>query len=113
LLGSPANTGALLLDSSNQIIDDNQAGCIALQDPTNGPACAMALEPDVQCYHASCASCGDETGLDTCRQAALGVGGPCRGAALDVIEACPEEGAASAACASFEDVINVICGAGQ
>jgi hypothetical protein len=113
LVGNPANTGALLLNSSNQLIDDNMPGCIALKDPTNGPACAMALEPDIQCEHASCASCGDPTSFDTCRQATLGAGGPCNSEANGVKTACFKESAASTSCASMQDVINVICGAGQ
>jgi hypothetical protein len=114
LAGNPPNTGALLLNSSNQIIDENLPGCIALKDTTNGPACAMVLEPDLQCAHASCASCGDQTSFDTCRQATLGSGGPCNSEANSVKKSlCYKVGPATMSCASTQQVINVICGAGQ
>jgi uncharacterized membrane protein YqiK len=42
--------------TASSMIDVNVPGCLALADPANGPACAAALEPWIQCYAEACSS---------------------------------------------------------
>jgi hypothetical protein len=54
--GGTASNGGVLFDSTGTAVEFNLPGCIALADPTNGPACAAALEPAIQCVSAACNS---------------------------------------------------------
>lgn len=118
MVGNPANTGALLLDSSGmQIVDFNVPGCIALKDTTNGPACAKALTPDLYCDDYACGGCADQNTFNTCIGTVEGTGGSCAMYGGPVQTSCASDfgdaGVANTACGDISSIINVICGTGQ
>jgi hypothetical protein len=113
------NTGALLFDSNDQVFSLNIGGCIALADPTNGPACAAALDPLLQCQHAACnsAACqaASTTDVQACDTAAQM--GACSSGLAAVQGVCGPDlgdgGVATTTCATAAGVIAEICGNGS
>jgi hypothetical protein len=116
--GAFQNTGGVLLDySGKQLVGVNTPGCIALADPTNGPACASGLEPLFQCETQACGSADCRTSAASVYEACLmstetaactsqyAASSPCTVEYAD-------GGAAAGACATDTQVLNVICGAG-
>lgn len=108
--------GGLLLDSQDTgFIGGNIAGCIALADPVDGPACAAALCPVIECETIACniASCPDSIPYENCLSAAqhgacvtqVGDGGAC---AADYAEG----GVGRTICTTAAAAINAICGTG-
>ncbi len=116
LIGNPQNTGALLL-SGMQVVDINVPGCIALKDPTNGPACAQALTPDLFCDDFACGGCADQNSFNTCLGTVEGTGGACAMYGGPAQSSCANDfadaGVANTSCADITSIINVICGTGQ
>jgi hypothetical protein len=117
--GATFNTGGVLLDSTGtSIVGVNLPGCIALADPTNGPACAAGLEPLFQCESQACGSADCRTSTTSVYEMCLtstetaacssqyAASSPCAGEYED-------GGAAVGACGSDTQVLNVICGAGM
>jgi hypothetical protein len=118
--GPPPNNGGVLLDSTGSfMVGVNTPGCIALADPTHGPACAAALEPLFQCELAACSSAdcrvADAGAYEGCLQSTLADAGACQGE-LQATAACDTEyadgGAAVTTCATAADVLERICGTG-
>jgi hypothetical protein len=122
-----AQTGAILFNvnpSSGAMVpvSSNVPGCIALADPTNGPACAEQLEPLMQCVAEACGfACTDQTSFSSCEQAVRASGGACGNLASAAQMPCATDMASSgvgvAKCGygtqnELQEVINVICGTG-
>lgn len=114
--GAPTNTGALLVSADNTFVV-NLPGCLALQDPTQGPMCAANLEPYEQCVLFACSSCTTASDYTTCEQTAAASGGACNGYLTGTQTACATDfgdaGAGTTTCSTDTDVITVICGSGQ
>jgi hypothetical protein len=113
------NTGGVLLDSSgSNIIGANIPGCIALADPSGGPACAAAYTPLVECEWEACIDpncrAAPQATYDACLTAAekgacaslYMASGPCSADYAD-------GGVGVTACATPEQVLNRICGTGM
>jgi hypothetical protein len=120
--GQPVNTGATLYGAAGTIVDLNVPGCIALADPSNGPACARAFEPLMQCVDAACALWCSASDFGTCAVAATGTGAPCASYYAAITTPCATDlatnGVAYTVCgwnsnSELTDVLNVICGTGQ
>jgi hypothetical protein len=119
--GAPTNTGGVLLDYTGKIIVGvNTPGCIALADPSSGPACAAALEPLYQCETQACGSNDCRTSTPSTYQACL------TSTTADAGVCTSEDNAAAPCTADFEDggvglgvcaddtsAINEICGTGM
>jgi hypothetical protein len=112
--GAWTRGGGLLLDSQDTgFIGGNIAGCIALADPVDGPACADALCPVIECETIACniASCSDSVLYENCLSGAqrgacvtqVGDGGAC---AADYAEG----GVGRTICTTAAAAINAICG---
>jgi hypothetical protein len=117
--GAGTNSGAILLDySGTLIVGPNTPGCIALADPTNGPACAAGLEPLFQCETQACGSADCRTATASAYEVCLmsTETGACM-AQYNASAPCASEytdgGAAVGACATDTQILNVICGAGM
>jgi hypothetical protein len=116
LIPMTANTGALLVDSTNVPFALNAGGCVALADPSNGPACAMALDPLFQCEHAACNSMACQgTDTTTCQNSADT--GACATQLMAANTACGADfsdgGAGTTTCGTSLGVITEICGNGM
>jgi hypothetical protein len=118
--GPPVNTGGVLLDSTGTVIVGvNTPGCVALADPTSGPACAAALEPLFQCEVAACGSADCRNASADTYQACetSGEKGACMSQYSASQTACVADysdgGAALTACASPAQVLDRICGSGM
>jgi hypothetical protein len=115
-----SGTGALVFDyTDSYFIDVNWGGCVALEDPTNGPACAQAFEPLDQCNVQACGlnqACNTQSLYDTCIMGADAPGAACgaEAAAMVACQAYEVDGGALVAgkCSTYADVVNVICGTG-
>jgi hypothetical protein len=118
-MGDLLATGGVMVNAQGGFFSQNTPGCIALVDPTHGPACAQQLEPLLQCQYQACANCPIGTGL-TCGPIADGPGGAC---AQYAIPACatdyfPDGGTFNNACSggtqseAIQAVLEVICGNG-
>lgn len=117
--GGTQNTGGVLLDATGTIIVGvNTPGCIALADPTNGPACAAALEPLFQCEVAACGSADCRTATASVYQTCetMSESGACASEYAASTAKCTREytdaGAAITACATTAQVLDRICGSG-
>jgi hypothetical protein len=116
LIPTAKNTGALLDDSTGAPWGLNAGGCVALADPSNGPGCAMALDPLFQCEHAACNSTACQ-GTDTtaCQNAADM--GACSTQLMAANTACAADfsdgGAGTTTCGTAAGVITEICGNGM
>ena len=116
LVPMAANTGALLVDTSGSPWGLNAPGCVALADPSNGPACAMALAPLFQCEHAACSSaacanvdttaCQSEADMGACSTQVMAANTAC---AADFSDG----GAGTTTCGTSLGVITEICGNGM
>jgi hypothetical protein len=117
--GASMNTGGVLLDyTGTLIVGANTPGCIALADPTNGPACAAGLEPLFQCETQACGSADCRTSTTSVYQACLtGTEMAACSSQYAASSPCTPEyedgGAALGTCASDTTVINEICGTGM
>jgi hypothetical protein len=121
--GTASNTGGVLLDYTlSYFFESNQPGCIAIEDPTNGPACAQALEPLDQCDYDACgsnAACNTTALYDACVQTANAAGGACATYLNAAQTPCVayfglDAGLGSTGvCSTNQDVISVICGNGS
>jgi len=114
-------TGAILFSSMGGPVGGNVPGCIALADPTNGPACAVQFEPVIQCVALACAECADQQSFSNCEAAARATTGACAGVSSAAQTLCANDlgsnGVGVTKCGygtsnELPDVINVICGAG-
>ena len=119
--GPLSNTGGVLLDSTGSfMVGVNTPGCIALADPSAGPACAAVLEPLFQCELAACSSpdcrTADAGTYEGCLKTTLTDAGACQ-TQLAATTACDHEyddgGAAVTACATSTQVLQRICGTGM
>jgi hypothetical protein len=121
----PAETGAILFDTNSSGMESpasaNVPGCIAIADPTNGPACATQLEPLMQCVALACPMCADQTSFSNCEKAARASNGTCGGYSSMADSPCSADMASSGVAVTqcgygtdneLVDVINVICGSG-
>ena len=120
ILTTPSNVGGMLVDyTGQQFVGVNTPGCIALTDATNGPACAAAYEPWIQCYVQACASAAcdaSQTALEGCAAIADGAGGACNSRSSLAVSACQSDyatgGVGYTQCGTDTQVLNVICGSG-
>jgi len=121
LFPTTTNAGALLFDATGKhLVGTNQPGCLALADPTNGPACAAVLEPWEQCTYAACSSAAclaSQTDYNACTTAADDPGGACYSRLAAAHNAACEAdmasgGVLSARCNTDAEVLNAICGTG-
>jgi hypothetical protein len=81
-IANPSNNGGLWLDPYYKAMNNifygqpNYGACIQLLDPTNGTACAKALDADQACNgvacDAACMTATDPNGFQTCVMAATG-----------------------------------------
>jgi hypothetical protein len=115
---APSNTGAVLFDSNGQPFGLNLGGCIALADPTNGPACGMAVDLLFQCENAACdsAACmaapsGDLQSCETASQQ-----GACASQLATATGVCAidfgDGGVGNTVCMTSDKIIAEICGNG-
>ncbi len=112
--GHPTNNGGLLVDPAGEAWTANFPACLALVDPTNGPACAEVLEPQQQCELQACGGCATASSSNACLDALGAAGAACSGYDLTPCNAYfSDAGFSLAACATPEAAINVICGTGQ
>ena len=117
--GASMNTGGVLLNyAGDQMVGVNTPGCIALADPTNGPACAAGLEPLFQCETQACGSGDCRTATTSIYEACLtstetGACASQYAAASSCASEYADGGAAVGACATQTQVLNVMCGAGM
>jgi hypothetical protein len=113
--GGTVSTGGVLFDSMGVALDFNVPGCIALADPTNGPACAAALEPAIQCVSAACntpACMANPSEVTSCETTAES------GACLTEVEteqsACAidegDGGVGTTTCSTPTGILTTICG---
>jgi hypothetical protein len=115
----PRNSGAVLFDSTGAPFELNLGGCVALADPTNGPACGMAVDPLLQCEYAACnsAACLQATAsvVDDCITASDQ--GACASLLTAANSACVidfgDGGVGNTTCATSAGVIAEICGNGM
>jgi hypothetical protein len=114
--GGAPNSGAVLVDSTGlDIVSVNTPGCIALADPTNGPACARQLEPLFLCETQACGSpdCQASPAATYTECLTASQSGACSAEYANA-SVCNVEyldgGAAVGACASATQVLSVICG---
>ncbi|HEX8793028.1 MAG TPA: hypothetical protein VF765_18920 [Polyangiaceae bacterium] len=114
-------TGAILFDANGKPVSGNVPGCVAIADPTNGPACAAQLEPLMQCVAVACGMCTDQASFSSCEQAARASGGVCGSLSSAAKMPCAGDmgsnGVGLTKCGygtqnELQDVINVICGTG-
>lgn len=67
--GNPTNVGptyTVVVSSTVATFGINYGACISLLDPTNGPACAVALDNSTDCEQESCATCTTTATADSC-----------------------------------------------
>jgi len=114
-------TGAIIFNAMGAPVSGNVPGCIALEDPMGGPACANVLEPVMQCVAAACGTCSDQTSFANCEKAARASGGICGTVSAAADSPCATymgtNGIGVTKCgygtsSELPDVINVICGSG-
>ncbi len=67
----------LACDDTSCVFDPNYEACVAIVDPTNGPACAAAWDPLQQCSGAQCGDCGTAATYGTCSDTVAATGGAC------------------------------------
>jgi hypothetical protein len=113
--GAAGEGGAFLINAAgNAFIGSNYPGCIALEDTTNGVACATDLEPLVQCQSFACGTCTTQTDYDNCITAVNA--GACMSYLTPVQTACATDfadgGVLDTKCDTDQEVLNVICGTG-
>jgi hypothetical protein len=113
--GTQLATGGFVPIPGTTYVTSNIAGCMAILDPTNGPACAQAFEPLVVCELSACSSAACETDQTCQPQARMGA---CSTEVADAQMKCAPEladGGAGAPCLSYSDsqILNVICGTGM
>jgi hypothetical protein len=119
LVPATNNSGALLLDSNNKVFTLNLGGCIALADPTNGPACGAALDPLLQCEHAACDSAACQAATTTDVQACESTAqmGACSAGLAAAQGVCGTDfvdgGVATTTCSTAAGIIAEICGNGM
>jgi hypothetical protein len=113
------NSGAIIADSTGQPSFFNTSGCIALADKTNGPACAQALEPLVQCEFGACNSTACQNAAAPDVQACIMAAdmGACSSQYSAALSACQMDfadgGAGAGVCSTNLGTINEICGTGM
>jgi hypothetical protein len=113
--GVAGNGGGLLLSAAGgAFVGGNLPGCIALEDTTNGPACAAELEPLVQCQAFGCNTCDSQMSYDDCIMAVNA--GACMSYLNAVQTPCmmdlADGGVFFTKCSDDSAIINVICGTG-
>jgi hypothetical protein len=98
----------------------NTPGCIALEDKTNGPACAQALEPLIQCEFQACNSAACKADTNPADQQACATAadtGACSTQYNSALTACQTDyadgGAATTLCGTDPQIIDAICGSGM
>jgi hypothetical protein len=117
--GVGSNTGALLFDSNNQPFALNLGGCIALADPTNGPACGMAVDLLFQCENAACdsAACVAAPLSDVQACQATSQQGACASQLATATSSCAidlgDGGVGNTTCGTSAGIIAEICGNGM
>jgi hypothetical protein len=118
--GMGTNTGGLLTDYSSMFnLGGNAPGCVALVDPTNGPACAAKYAPWIQCLaNSGCYTCTTNADFQTCGGKIVGMGGACAAEYSAFRTACATDladGGAfmGGACSDDTQVLSVICGNGS
>lgn len=117
--GSAVNSGGVLVDpAGSRIIGVNTPGCVALADPSGGPACAQALAPLFQCESAACGSADCVTApAATYAMCLSGSEMTVCASEYSATSVCNAEyadgGAAVGACGTAAQVINRICGTGM
>jgi hypothetical protein len=116
--GGTSFTGALLPVNGGTTFTLNTPGCVDLEDPDNGAACAQKLEPLVQCEALACgsAACQAASAADQEACATASYNGAC---ASELSAAAPcqvdfaDGGTGSALCGTAQQVLNAICGTGM
>jgi hypothetical protein len=118
--GAGINTGGLLTDYSIMLnLGGNAPGCVALVDPTNGPACAAKYEPWIQCLvNSGCYTCMTGSAFKFCSGIVNGNGGVCASEYTAFQGACSADladGGAfnGGACTDQTQILSVICGNGS
>jgi hypothetical protein len=112
---------ALLFDSNNIAFAVDQGACLSLADSVDGTTCGMALDPLVQCEHASCndpecQAAGDSAAaIRRCQK--LADLGPCSSQSAAATAACAADlsgaGAGTTTCGTPLGVLGEICGNGM
>jgi hypothetical protein len=118
--GAASNKGGVLLDYTGMsFFSTNSPGCIALEDPTNGPACAGNLEPLFQCELQACSSMACQTASSTVFGACVSASqmGACSAEVMGVQSSCTTDlgdgGVGGSKCGTDQQVLNAICGTGM
>jgi hypothetical protein len=118
--GKATNAGGLLTDFSGMYnLGGNGPGCVALVDPTNGPACAAKYEPWIQCLaNSGCYTCTTQASFQSCGATIVGNGGACNAEYTAFRSACSTDladGGAfnGGACSDDTQALSVICGNGS
>ncbi len=121
----PTNAGATWVDQMGYF-GPNYGACIQLLDPTNGAACATALDNLNDCLGFECDDCADSTTFQTCSQTVGGAGGVCNSyvapdqtkCATDLGDGgvgnqCSPGAASGKQDPDWQFIINLICGGGS
>jgi hypothetical protein len=113
--GAPSNAGAVVTVSGQQYL--NIPGCIALADPTNGPACAGALQPSFECQDVACADCVGASSTLQLQCYTSATSGACASYTTSADSLCATDFATDAGagieCESPQFIVNEFCGTGM
>jgi hypothetical protein len=116
--GAWSRSGGLLLDYTGKtFVGGNLPGCIALADPSKGPACAAEVEPVIACEAAACSSaaCLAASPNDYRNCISKSLTGACaayRGNFAACAADYADGGVGTTRCGRAEEAFNVICGKG-
>jgi hypothetical protein len=118
---SADGNGAVWFDPNAGVPLPNYGACIALTDPTNGAACAGAVNDAQSCQDVACGSCMDQTSYDGCATAANS--GECASYGSALQTSCKSDQSAFSTCFPSQTsmnqdddwtlIINMVCGAGS
>ena len=113
------NQGAVLL-WGGYFYGINTPGCIAQEDPKNGPACAAVLEPLLVCEDANCGiHCKTNKTYDDCLNEVVASGGACS-SFYTAYQGAPCSGdlkgdsgvVSKCADTDYVGIVNLVCGTG-
>jgi hypothetical protein len=114
--GAPSSAGGLLFDyTGTNFLGANIAGCIAIADSSDGPACAASLAPLIECEIHACAGCSTEmqTQYEDClSQSQMGACTIEYNNSASCVPDYADGGVGRTVCSTPEGALNVICGTG-
>jgi hypothetical protein len=120
-MGDPTNAGPTYILPSSNTFGVNYAACIQVLDPTNGPACALAIDNWDDCTDYACGSCTSPSTYTTCQSYVDGAGMGCNTpyTSTSVCSTDDADGGPINTCQTgvtttdFTNIINLFCGSGD